>query len=153
MSGLLTALAVAFASALLPLLNVEAYVAAVTAGGVAGNLWLLCGVVAVGQMVGKMMWYLAGSRSMQLGWVQRKMAKPRRQRQLAVWQARVSGRPASAAGVVFLAGSVGLPPLAVVSVLAGQLRLPVQLFVLMGLAGRFVRFGALVHGVALLPLA
>jgi membrane protein YqaA with SNARE-associated domain len=151
-SGLLTAVMVAFVSALLPMLNVETYVGAVTAADGVGNLWLLCAVVAVGQMVGKLVWYAAGSRSMRAGWVRRKLDKPRRRRQLALWQARVSGRPTTAAAVVFAAGSVGLPPLAVISVLAGQLRMPLALFMVMGLAGRYVRFAALVHGVGLLHL-
>jgi membrane protein YqaA with SNARE-associated domain len=151
-SGLLGAVAVAFVSALLPLLNVEAYVGALAAAGAAGNPWLLCAVVAAAQMVGKLVWYVAGARSMRLGWVRRKLDKPRRQRQLAVWRARVSGRPATAAAVVFAAGSVGLPPLAVISVLAGQLRMPLALFMMTGVAGRFVRFAALVHGVGVLHL-
>lgn len=147
----LVAVGVAFVSALLPVVNIETYVAAVSAGGVGGNLWVLCALVAVAQMAGKLVWFYAGAHAMEVGWVRRKMSTPRRSAQLQRWQVRVGGRPAIASATVFAAGAVGLPPLAVVSVLAGQLRVPLALFLLAGTAGRFMRFAALAHGATLLP--
>lgn len=148
----LVAVGVAFVSALLPVVNIEAYVAAVSAAGVGGNLWLLCGLVAVGQMAGKLVWFYAGAHALDVGWVRRKMSTPKRAAQLQRWQAWVGGRPGIAAATVFAAGAVSLPPLAVVSVLAGQLRVSLAMFLVAGTTGRFLRFLALAHGVTLLPV-
>lgn len=148
----LVAVGVAFVSALLPVVNIEAYVAAVAAGGVGGNLWSLCALVAFGQMAGKLVWFYAGAHAVDIRWVRRKMSTPKRAAQLQRWQVRVGGRPGIASATVFAAGAVGLPPLAVVSVLAGQLRVPLALFMVAGTIGRFLRFVALAHGVTLLPI-
>jgi membrane protein YqaA with SNARE-associated domain len=148
----LVAVAVAFVSALLPVINIEAYVAAVAASGVGGNLWLLCTLVAFGQMAGKLVWFYAGAHAGDIRWVRRKMSTPKRAAQLQRWQVRVGGHLGIASATVFAAGAVGLPPLAVVSVLAGQLRVPLTLFMVAGTIGRFLRFVALAQGVTLLPL-
>jgi membrane protein YqaA with SNARE-associated domain len=148
----LVAVGVAFVSALLPVVNIEAYVAAIAAGGVGGNLWLLCALVAFGQMAGKLVWFYAGAHALNVRWVRRKMSSPKRTAQLQRWQVRVGGRPGIASATVFAAGSVGLPPLAVVSVLAGQLRVPLALFLIAGTTGRFLRFALLAHGATLLPV-
>jgi len=149
----LVAVAVAFVSALLPVVNIETYVAAVSAGAVSENLWLLCALVAVAQMAGKLVWFYAGAHALKLGWLRRKMSTPKRAAQLQLWQERVGGRPSVASAAVFAAAAASLPPLAVVSVLAGQLRVPVALFLAVGTIGRFLRFLALAHGATLLPLA
>jgi membrane protein YqaA with SNARE-associated domain len=148
----LVAVGVAFVSALMPVVNIEAYVAAVSAGEVGANLWLLCTLVAFGQMAGKLVWFYAGAHAVNVGFVRRKMSKPKRAAQLQRWRARVGGRPVIATATVFAAGAAGLPPLAVVSVLAGQLKMPVGLFLAAGTVGRFVRFLALAHGASLLPV-
>ncbi|MGH3368073.1 MAG: hypothetical protein ACRDOY_12810, partial [Nocardioidaceae bacterium] len=148
----LGAVGVAFVSALLPVINIEAYVAAVSATGVGGNLWLLCALVAFGQMAGKLVWFYAGAHAQKVGWIRRKMSTPKRAAQLERWEARVGGHPGIASATVFAAGAAGLPPLAVISVLAGQLRVPLALFLVAGVTGRFVRFLALAHGATLLPV-
>jgi membrane protein YqaA with SNARE-associated domain len=149
----LVAVGVAFVSALLPVINIETYVAAVSAGAVSENLWLLCALVAVAQMAGKLVWFYAGAHALKVGWLRRKMSTPKRAAQLQRWQERVGGRPSIASAAVFAAAAASLPPLAVVSVLAGQLRVPVALFLAVGTIGRFLRFLALAHGATLLPVA
>jgi len=149
----LAAVGVAFVSALLPVVNIEAYVAAVSAGAVGENLWLLCALVAVAQMAGKVVWFYAGANALRLGWLRRRMSTPRRAAQLRRWRQRVGGRPSIAAATVFTAAAASLPPLAVVSVLAGQLRVPLALFLAVGTTGRFLRFLTLAHGATLLPVA
>jgi membrane protein YqaA with SNARE-associated domain len=148
----LLAVGVAFVSALLPVVNIEAYVTAVCAAGGGGNPWLLCALIAVGQMAGKLVWFYAGSHALDIGWVRRKMSTPKRAAQLERWQERVGGHRGIASVTVFAAGLVSLPPLAVVSVLAGQLRVPLTLFVLTGTAGRFLRFLAIAYGATLLSV-
>jgi len=145
---LLVTLAVSFASALVPLINVEAYLGAVTATNDGLNLWLLCLFAGLGQMAGKVLWYWAGRRSMEWSWVSRKMSTPKRQRQLELWRGRVHGRPLASGVVLLTSAFVGMPPYAVVSVLAGQLRMPFALFCLTGLLGRTGRFAVVAFGVS-----
>jgi len=147
----LVAVGVAFVSALLPVINIEAYVTAVAAGGVGGNLWVLCTLVALAQMAGKLVWYYAGAHAVDIRWVRHKMSTPKRAAQLERWQTHVGGRPVIVSATVFAAGAVGLPPLAVISVLAGQLRVRLALFLVAGGVGRFLRFVVLAHGATLLP--
>ena len=56
--------------------------------------------------------------------------------------------PLPGTGVVLLSATVGLPPLAVVSAMAGVARLRLTLFVAACLLGRLVRFGAIAWPVA-----
>ena len=118
---------------------------------------MLCAVaLAVGQTGGKWVWYVSGrkgvemrkrslrKRSAEEGGAQAEEEKAGR---LAVLTRRLHDRRSSA-GIVLLSGSVGLPPLALVSVAAGATRMRLRDFLLCCLAGRTVRFG-----VMLLPLA
>jgi len=143
---------IALVSALIPLVNIEAYLGAValTSGGPA--LWLIAMAAALGQMLGKLVWFYAGRRSMDWAWVNRKLASEKSQRRLRLWTARVETRPWAAAALVLGAGLIGLPPLAIVSVLAGQLSMAPTVFLCAGLVGRFGRFAALLMGISLLPI-
>ena len=51
-------------------------------------------------------------------------------------------------GLVFLSAFTGFPPFAVLSVLAGQLRMSLTLFLALGLVGRWLRFAAVLGGAA-----
>jgi membrane protein YqaA with SNARE-associated domain len=62
--------------------------------------------------------------------------------------ARLLGRSVPGASVVLLSASVGLPPLAAVSVVAGTARLRLPLFVGACLAGRLARFALIAWPVA-----
>ncbi|HET7329014.1 MAG TPA: VTT domain-containing protein [Nocardioidaceae bacterium] len=148
---LLATFGVAFVSALIPLVNVEAYLGAVVATVGDANIWALCVVAGVGQMIGKVLWYGAGRRSMELAWVRKKMSAPKRQAQLRLWRARVQGRPLFSGAVLLASAFVGLPPYAVISVLAGQLRMSFTLFCVTGLVGRIARFAVVAFGVAVVP--
>lgn len=139
MKLLLATFGFAFLSALVPLFNVEGYLM-VLATQSAGTVALLAGAAAVGQMIGKVLWYLAGSSSLRLPAIERKLAQPKWQTSLAKWQDRTHGRPWVAAGITFASAFAGLPPYAVIAVLAGVLRMSLPLFVATGLVGRFLRF-------------
>ncbi|MPZ95670.1 MAG: hypothetical protein GEU96_12355 [Propionibacteriales bacterium] len=147
---LLATFGVCIVSALIPLVNAEAYLVAVAASTDNVNLWLVCSVAAVGQMVGKVIWYEAGRRSMDWSWIRKRMARPKRQRQLTLWQERVQGRPFFSAVVVFASAFVGIPPFAVMSVLAGQLKMSFPVFLVTGLVGRALRFGLIVQGISMI---
>jgi membrane protein YqaA with SNARE-associated domain len=136
---LLTVLAVSFVSALVPLVNVEAFLAWVAS--LDGVPMVLCAAVAsVGQVTGKLIWYFAGMRTVEIGWVQRRIAKYHREETLAKWQKQTQGRPVAAGALVFSAAFIGLPPYLAVAAVAGLLGVGLRLFLVTGLVGRFLRF-------------
>lgn len=148
---LLALLGVAFVSALVPVVNLEVYLGGLALLGASTGAWdiaILSGVAAVGQMVGKMLFFLAGRGVLTLpGRLGHdrvgKPPTPRRERnaaRLTRWQERVQARPWLATVFVGGSASVGLPPFAVVSVLAGTMRVPLAVFAAAGLVGRWARF-------------
>lgn len=148
--GLLALLGVAFVSALIPVVNLEVYLGGLAVFGASAGAWdiaVLSGVAAAGQMVGKLLFFLAGRGALTLPARLRHDAAPpasaRRVRtaaRLVRWQERVQARPWLATAFVGGSASVGLPPFAVVSVLAGSMRVPLPVFAAAGLVGRWARF-------------
>ncbi len=147
MGELLSLFGIAFASALVPVINIEAYLGLRAAFADLGDLWLLGLVAAVGQMGGKLVWYYVGASSLEWRWVKRKLDKPKQKARLLTWRARTDQRPVLAGGLVFVSALTGLPPFAVLAVLAGQLRMNLTLFLVLGLVGRWLRFVAILGGV------
>ena len=139
MKLLLALFALSFVSALIPLVNAEAMLAWAATQDSA-PLVVVAALAAVGQVMGKLLWYYAGMRTVRIGWMQRKLAKGRHQDRLARWQAATRDRPLAVAGLVFAAAFVGLPPYLAVAAVAGVLGVGVRLFVVIGLVGRFLRF-------------
>ena len=133
------------ASALLPLINVEA-ILAVTATRHPETVAALVLVATLGQMLGKLLWYWGGQHVDRAPWVARHLEKPKAKASLERWHARAEGRPWFTAGLLFVSASVGFPPYAITAVLAGVLRVPVLVFLVTGLLGRGLRFWAVVTG-------
>src|SRR5688572_10694842 len=132
MRELLALLLIGFASALVPLINIEAYLSVRAAVAAIDSIWVLALVAAVGQMVGKIVWYYLGASSLSWGWVRRRAEKPRNAARLETWRARTHERPALTGLLVFVSAFTGVPPFAVLSVLAGQLRMSLVLFLVLG---------------------
>jgi membrane protein YqaA with SNARE-associated domain len=147
---ILTTFAYMALSALIPVFNAEAYLAGVAATVASDadpvKLWLLGLLAAGGQMVGKVLWYCAGRYALEWRWLKRRTSSPKWQANVAKWQQRIGERWWLAALFLFASAVIGFPPFAVMSVLAGQLRVPLPVFVLTGLVGRTVRFAALLTG-------
>ena len=141
----LAVLGLAVASALVPLINIEAILVLAAAQGQAPT-WLLVAGATVGQMLGKLLWYYGGRELDRFGFVSRRMERPRAKASMARWRLRTEGRPWFCAGLLFVSASTGIPPYAVLCVLAGALRVPLPVFLLTGLLGRAVRFLAVVGG-------
>jgi len=146
LGDLLGVLGVAFASALVPLVNIEAYLGVRGSVGSIENVWVLGLAAGFGQMVGKVIWYYLGASSLHWGWVRRRMETPKAQARLETWRTRTHERPVVAGALVFASAFSGFPPFAILAVLAGQLRMQLALFFGLGLAGRWLRFTAVLGG-------
>jgi membrane protein YqaA with SNARE-associated domain len=142
----LPTLGFAVASALLPLLNAEVYLAALAVSQPV-PIWPLAIAAGLGQILGKLLYYLVGRSSLEWRWVRRHTDTPRFQELLSRWRARVDDRPLVGAALVLVSASTGLPPFAIIAVLAGTLRLSLPIFLAVGFVGRVLRF-AFVLGAA-----
>ena len=138
------------ASALLPILNVEAYLAAVALKAHNLSDWQLAAVGGAGQGVGKILWYLAGMESLRIRRIREKMETEKWQASYQRWHQRIVGRPLLAGGITFTSAVTGFPPLAVIAVLAGTLRMNFVIFVVTVFTGRTIRFWLVLAGVGLL---
>lgn len=140
-------LGVAFASALVPVVNIEAFLLALLAARGPGAAWWFALVATLGQMVGKVLIYYAGRGLLRLPAFSQRKTRPGRRWDLARVQQRLQERPRTAGWFVLLSAGVGIPPFAVVSLLAGIVEMRLVTFLVAGSVGRFLRFLA----VALLP--
>jgi membrane protein YqaA with SNARE-associated domain len=136
----LTTLVVAFGSAVIPFINIEAYLAAVGAAIQDVGVWWVAAAAAVGQTVGKVALYYAADWAMRLPWIKKKMATPKWKQSHDRWSRHIHEHPNQTALLLFASASLGFPPLYVIAVLAGQLRVNLWLFVSTCLVGRYIRF-------------
>lgn len=135
------------ASALIPVLNAEVYLAAVAgASPTLGKQLALALAAAAGATVGKVIWYYAGQHSLRIPAIRKKMAEPKWQASYAKWNTRISGRPVYAGVIVLASAASGFPPLAVIAVLAGALRVNLAVFVVTCVLGRWLRFWIVLAG-------
>ncbi len=148
MSVLLATFAVAIASALIPLINIEGYIAGVNVLTDPVNIWVLSTAAAAGQAVGKVFWYEVGRNALRWPYVRRKMEKPGWRKQYDRAKRLTDERPLAGAGLLALSAVAGFPPLAVMAVLAGHLRFHRLWFYAITFAGRLLRFAAVLAGVA-----
>lgn len=153
--ALLGLLGVAVASAFVPVVNIEAYLGgwSVLRGhdpGTAG-LVVAAATAAVGQMAGKTVFYYAGRGAVRFRVRRRaRPLKPGTAARLARFRAAVEAHPWATGPLLLLSAFIGIPPYAVVAVLAGTVRVDVALFEVTGLVGRAARFLVVLVGVGLL---
>jgi membrane protein YqaA with SNARE-associated domain len=144
----LTTFAVSVASALLPFLPMEAYILGAGAASAGVPKAISLGVAAgAGATVGKIVWYEAARRGIDSKWAQKKLANPKVKAGYEKWVARMQGRPVYSASVMFVAASVGIPPLLVMAAVGGLMKMPMWVFVPTVFIGRTARFTALFLGV------
>jgi len=130
---LLATFAVCLVSALVPVINAEIYLLAAGALVSPLELPLVAILAAAGQMTGKLVFFAAAR-----GWG--RVAGEATRRRLDRWRDRLARWRGAEPALVFVSASVGLPPLAVVSGVAGLMGMRARTFLLLGFAGRFVRF-------------
>jgi membrane protein YqaA with SNARE-associated domain len=143
---ILSTFGVGVASALIPLINIELYVAGVgTAGD--GEALTIAIAAGAGQTVGKVFWYEAARRSLDTAWVQKRLSAPKIRSGYERWVTTMRGRPWYA-GIILLAASLGgIPPLLVMAAVAGALRVPYWVFVPTIFVGRAIRLWLVIEGV------
>ncbi|QLQ09066.1 MAG: VTT domain-containing protein [Nocardioidaceae bacterium] len=138
----------AFGSAVLPILNAEVYLGAVATRIDPGEAALLAIVASAGQTLGKIIWYAGARWFTERPWMQRKLGNPKVQPSFDKWQKRVEGRPWYGAAVLLCSAALGFPPLLIMAVLAGSLRMRFDVFVASCFVGRAIRFYLLLAGVS-----
>jgi membrane protein YqaA with SNARE-associated domain len=135
----------AVASALLPWLNAEVLVlglAAMTASP--GSLAAVAVLATAGQVTGKSVMYWLARRASFAG-------SARLTARAEAWRLRIGKRPPHPFAWTLLSATVGVPPLYVVTLLAGLARFSFGRFLLAASLGRLVHFGALVLTAGLAP--
>jgi len=136
-------------SAIIPLFNMEAYIAVADTQSTHHPL-LLAFVGSLGQNVGKLVWYYVCRGAVDIPWLQRRIDTPKRQAQYEKWSAYVQGRPVLSGVLTFVSAAVGFPPFFAMAMIAGTLRMNAAVFFLAGLVGRTLFFWALLTGVGLI---
>ncbi|MGH3874299.1 MAG: VTT domain-containing protein [Pseudonocardiaceae bacterium] len=141
-------------SALVPVFNTEIYLVGLAAAQPQLS-WVWLGLIAaVGQMIGKVVFYYAGRGALVLP----ARFRPERDRPRAGrWSLRVrrlqeelQRRPGWMVVALLASALTGLPPFAATAVLAGLARVRLITFLIVGLIGRFVRFAAVAASPGLL---
>jgi membrane protein YqaA with SNARE-associated domain len=143
---LLTTFGVSVASALLPLVNIELYMASVGAVG-SGEAVSLAIVAGAGQTVGKVFWYEVARRGVETDWAQKKLSAPKVKASYERWVGAMQGRPWFGGAVLFAAALGGIPPLLVMAAVAGALKMPYWVFLPTIFVGRTLRFWLVLVGV------
>ncbi|HEU0127468.1 MAG TPA: VTT domain-containing protein [Pseudonocardiaceae bacterium] len=134
-------------SALIPVFNTELYLVGMAAAQPQMHWGLLGLAAAVGQMIGKAVFYYAGRGVLMLP--ARLRREPDRQRagrwapQLQQIQEFSQQHRVWTVGMLLVSALTGLPPFAATSVLAGLARVRLLTFLATGLIGRFGRFATI----------
>lgn len=145
---LITTFGVAIVSALIPVINLETYIAVAAAITLKFGVWPISMAAAAGQAVGKLCWYTVGRSSINWKFVEKKMQTPKWKHQFAVVQAQADKRSWAGMAMLLLSATVGLPPLAIMAVIAGQLRFNRWWFYFTMFVGRTLRFAAVMGGMS-----
>ena len=99
------------------------------------GLVLLVLLGTAGQMTGNGILYWAGRGVLRFSFMERKLES---------WRQKLSHRQLGGMALLFLSSATGVPPFYPLSLLSGSLRIPFARFLLVGMCGRFLRYGTLV---------
>ncbi|HSX68218.1 hypothetical protein [Nocardioides sp.] len=153
MKAILGTLGYSILGSVVPLFNVELYLVAIAAAIPESAIIPVSIAAGAGQAAGKVVWYHASLRSMSMPWMQRRLEKPKFKARYERWHKVVNGHPLAGAGLTFASGLVGVPPLLVMGVLGGALRMNQVLFFGAIFLGRTLQSWAILAGfVSLLGL-
>jgi membrane protein YqaA with SNARE-associated domain len=156
---------VAFGSALIPFISIEMWVVGVGARWPGVSCFLVGLVVAVAQVLGKLLYFYAARGDIKLPKFMHRKEKVRtKPSRLARWfgpgtrmhrwgdwiHVKCRAHPNWMAGTHAVSSLVGVPPFMATSVLAGLAGMSTLVFVLTGLVGRFARFSLLAASPAMI---
>ena len=146
--ALLTAIGFGTVSAVIPIVNAEAYVIASQMSAVAGPIPIAIGI-AIGQTVGKLLLFFGVRQGKELSFIKHRR-EARKQRPVGPTRARIRaagvklldlvGQERWGLPIVFVAAVIGFPPLYAVALLAGATTMSPVWFGLIVLVGRLCRF-------------
>ncbi|HEY0017200.1 MAG TPA: hypothetical protein VGC13_12900 [Longimicrobium sp.] len=128
---------VAVASAIIPVINIEIYLLGAAALAPQAMAVPLVLAATIGQMIGKVVMYFAGTGAV-------KLPGKRLQAALDGMHVTLRDRPRSGGALVFASAASGFPPFFIVTVAAGAARMNLAAFVVLGFLGRLVRFAVIV---------
>lgn len=131
-------LVVGVLSGLVPIVNGELFLIGVVL--LTGKLWpaiVLALLVAVGQMIAKIILYKAAEGATGLG------KESRLGKKIEAARAKVEKWRDKPLAITFVSALTGLPPFYIVTLLAGALGVKLRTFLVLGIIGRVVRFVAL----------
>lgn len=146
-TALLTVLVTATAG-LIPLVNAELYLAAVATQIQHTEALPLAVAAGIGQMLGKLPWYFASAHSTRLPWMRRRLESGKFQASFETWRDRFQGRPWFSAGIMMMSSLVAFPPLMVMGVVAGAMRMNLWIFATTILVGRTIQSYVILAGLA-----
>ncbi len=132
----ITTFGVCVAGSIIPLINTEIYLVSAVALSPASYVAPLVVAASLGQMVGKVVMYYAGRGVLRL-------PSERVRTRMVAMQARLQARPRAGAAILFASSVVGVPPLYVVSIACGAVRMNLAAFFVIGLVGRLIHFAAI----------
>ncbi|MFD9739217.1 hypothetical protein [Umezawaea sp. NPDC059074] len=150
---------VAVGSAILPIISIELFVIGLVTQQPGISCWWIGFAVATGQVLGKLVYFLAARGSLHLPAFLRRKEKPEKPSSpfKLKWKARLDTvrdrchrHPHWMFGTHAVSSVVGLPPFMFTTVLAGLAGMSTALFVATGAAGRFARFTVLAASPALM---
>ena len=145
---LLTTFLYCAASAVIPVLPAELWMAGLVAKGVSAQaLPAYVVAAAAGQMVGKALIFLVARGTLRSQWLEQKAEKGRGSTYGGRFSQLLARAETSRKGQVVLcavSAFVGLPPFLIVAVLLGSLKMPLNAFLIVGFLGRAGRFGLIV---------
>ena len=146
--ALLTSIGFGIVSALIPIVNAEAYIIASQMSAVAGPIPIAIGI-AIGQTLGKLLLFFGVREGKELSFVKHRR-EMREDRPVGPTRARLRaagaklldlvGKERWGLPIVFIAALVGFPPLYAVALLAGATTMRPLWFGLTVLVGRLCRF-------------
>jgi membrane protein YqaA with SNARE-associated domain len=129
-----------------PIFNVEVYLVAIATQIPSSAVIPVSIAAGAGQALGKVVWYHATLRSMNMPWMQKRLEKPKFKARYERWHKVVNGHPWTGAGLTFASGLVGVPPLLVMGVLGGALRMNQFIFFTAIFLGRTLQSWAILAG-------
>lgn len=134
----LASFVIGFVSGLIPFVNSELYLIAVSPMVARPALVPIALLSAFGQLLAKTVLYYAGRGVFTINMGRYKSKVEAVQEKFERWQNKSDL-------LIFVSATVGLPPFYVVSFVAGALRLNVVKFFITGLLGRSIRFAIIVY--------